>query len=414
MKKIAYALLAVMIAVGLWSYVIAVESPEWEEIYYDIPVVLENETILHGRNLMITSEDVPKVTLKLKGNRSAFTNLSKDNITLVADLAKVYSAGAQRVAYSISFPSNSFEVVSQSPQEIELTITERASKDVPVELVYDGKVPDGYQTDKANLTLDYHTVRVTGPASVINKITSARVQVDLEGQTETINQSYAYTLCDKSGEPVDAEMVNTNVTEVTLNLKIQRYKEVTLLFNPIYGGGATIKNTLIELDMTSIQVSGTEQQLKDVGSTLNLGDVRLYEILGDADGYATVELPINLPEGVENLAVKNTATVSIQFQGLTTATITVTNIVAKNVPQGLEATVIAKQLDVVVRGPKEQVDAMSADALTVHVDFSNAEVGQDTYMATVFVDSGIFGDVGAVGSYNMLGRVSEAEETNTR
>ncbi len=407
MKKVAYFLLAIVIAIGLWSYVIATERPGWEETYYDIPVILENETALNSKGLMTVTGETPKVTLKLRGSRSDFGNLSPNNITVVADLAKIYSAGKQRVNYTISFPSNSFEVISQSPQEITLTITERASKDVPVELVYEGAVPDGYQTDKQNLTLDYRTVRISGPASVINKIAAAKVQVDLDGQTETINQSYSYTLCDKNGEPVEATQVNTDVTEVRLKLKIQRYKEITLNLETIYGGGANRNNTTIALDMPTIQVSGTEQQLKDIGDTLNLGEIRLYEIPHDT----VLEFPIKLPDGVENLAGKNTVAVSVKFQDLVTRTIAVTNFVAQNVPEGLEAKIIAKQLEVTVRGPKVQVDAMSADALTVFVDFTDAQLGQDTYRATVYVDSNTFGDVGAVGTYNMLCNVSIAEES---
>lgn len=411
MRKLAYALLSIVIAVGLWIYVITTVSPEWEETFYDIPVVLENESALHNRGLMTVSEETPKVTLKLRGNRSDLANLSRENITLVADLSKVYSTGEQRVSYDIFYPGNipgnSIEVISQNPQEIALTVTERASKDVPIEIDYEGSVPDGYQTDRENLTLDYRTVRITGPASVINKITSARIQVDLEGQTETINQSYLYTLCDKNMQPVDAAQVNTDVTEVRLNLKIQRYKEIELKLNIVEGGGATKKNTIIKMDMQTIQVSGTERQLDSMGDVLDLGEIRLYEIPGDA----VKEFEIKLPEGVENLTGKDTVSVSIQFQGLVTRTIAVTNIEAKNVPEGMDVKIIAKQLNVVVRGPKVQVDAMSADALTVYVDFTDAVVGQDTYKATVYVDSGTFSDVGAVGTYNMLGKVSMEQKT---
>ena len=406
MKKIAYALLSVVIAVGLWVYVITTVSPEWEETYYNIPVVLENESALHDRGLMVVAKDLPKVTLKLLGNRSDLVNLSKDNITLVADLSKIYDTGEQQVRYSISYsniPNNSIEIISQTPQEITLSITERASKDVPVQLIYEGAVPDGFRTDRENLILDHKSIRVIGPASVINRIESARIKVDLAGQTQTIDQSYIYTLCDRNGEPVDAEQVNTDVTEVRLNLKIQRYKEIALKLNIAEGGGATKKNAQITLDMETIQVSGTEQQLKDLGNSLNLGEIRLGEELKDT----VKEFQIKLPEGVENLTGKDTVSVSIQFQGLITKTIYVTNIEPKNVPEGMVAKVITKQMPVVVRGPKVQVEAISADDLTVHVDFSDPH-GQDSYKALVYVDSGTFGDVGAVGTYHVLADVTEA------
>lgn len=410
MKKMAYALLSIVIAIGLWIYVITTVSPEWEETFYDIPVVLENETALHNRGLMTLTENTPKVTLKLRGNRSDLANLSKENITLVANLANIYSSGQQRVSYDIFYPGNipgnSIEVIGQNPQEIELTITERASKDVPVKPVFVGAVPTGFQTDKENMKLDYQTIRVTGPASVINKISYARITVDLEGQTETIDQSYRYTLCDKNDEPVDAEQVSTDVTEVRLTLKIQRYKEITLQVKIVEGGGATKQNTVIQMDMKTIQVSGTEQQLRALGNSLEVGEIRLQEEASDT----VKKFEIKLPEGVENLTGKDTVSVIIQFPSLMTRTIAVTNIEAKNVPEGMEAKIIAKQLNVTVRGPKTQVEAMSADALTVHVDFSDAVVGQDSYKAMVYVDSGTFGDVGTVGTYSVYALVTEAEE----
>lgn len=405
MRKIAYALLSVVIAVGLWVYVITTVSPEWEETYYNIPVVLENESALHDRGLMVVADELPKVTLKLLGNRSDLVNLSKDNITLVADLSKIYDTGEQQVHYSISYsniPSNSVEVISQTPQEITLSITERASKDVPIQLFYEGSVPEGFRTDRENLILDHKSIRVIGPASVINRIEFARIQVDLNNQTETIDRSYIYTLCDRNGDPVDAEQVNTDVTEVRLNLKIQRYKEIALKLNIAEGGGATQKNTLITMDMETIQVSGTEQQLKDLGNSLDLGEIRLGEELKDT----VKEFEIKLPEGVENLTGKDTVSVSIEFQGLITKTIYVTKIEPKNVPEGMVAKVITKQMPVVVRGPKVQVEAISADDLTVHVDFSDPH-GQDSYKALVYVDSGTFGDVGAVGTYHVLADVTE-------
>ena len=55
---------SVVVAFGLWLFVINVVSPESEKTYYDIPVVLQNKDVLEQRGLMIVS-DTPKVTLAL-------------------------------------------------------------------------------------------------------------------------------------------------------------------------------------------------------------------------------------------------------------------------------------------------------------------------------------------------------------
>lgn len=406
-RKVLYALLSAVIAFGLWIYVITAVSPEWEETYYNIPVVLNNEAVLHDRGLMLDEDEVPTVTLKLKGNRADLSGLSRENITLIADLARVYDVGKQQISYSISYPSNvprnAIEVLSQTPQELTLNITERSSKEVPIVLDYNGTaVPEGYVTDKENLQLDHQVVNVTGPASVVDQIKEARVVINLENQTETIDKSFTYTLRDQEGNTIVSEQLIVDVTEVNVQLEIRRYKEMQLVVNVIPGGGATDKNTIIEMDMETIQVSGSEQMLNLLGDTLELGEIRLGEIDADTE----LLLDIKLPEGVKNLTGKDQVVVSVKFQNLVKKTLQVSNIQAVNVPDGKKLTMVTRQIEVTVRGPKAQIDALTAKNITVVVDFSGAEQGANTYKAVVNVDSEKFGDVGAVGLYSVSAKVS--------
>lgn len=407
-KKIVYALLSVVIAFGLWAYVITTVSPEWEETYYNIPVVLNNETVLHENGLMVMEDEIPKVTLKLQGNRSDLVNLNSANITLIADLAKIYETGEQNLPYSITYPGdvpdNSIEILSKLPQYITLTIAERKTAEVPVVPQYVGSVPEGYQTDKENMVLDHQFVTVTGPASVVDRIEMAKIEVNLENQTETIRQVYSYTLCDKDGNEVTSEHIVTDVSEVNLTLKIRRYKEIQLIVKPNYGGGANGTNTVITQDMETIQVSGTQQQLD------NLGDVLEFEIfLGEIPEETTMEFDIKLPTGVENLTGKDKLSVKIEFKNLVSKTIKVTNIQAKQVPAGMKAEILTMEMTVVVRGPKAQIEALKPENLRVLVDFTGAQQGTDTYKAMVQVDSGTFRDVGAVGTYTVYARVAAAD-----
>ena len=70
MKKILYALLATIISFGLWLYVVTVVNPVFEDTFYNIPVVLENEEVLRENGFMVMTGEIPKVTLRLSGNRT--------------------------------------------------------------------------------------------------------------------------------------------------------------------------------------------------------------------------------------------------------------------------------------------------------------------------------------------------------
>ena len=402
-EKILYLLISVVIAFGLWSYVITTDSPEWEETYYEIPVILKNESVLHGNGLMLGDGKIPTVTLRLKGNRSDLVNLNKSDITLVADLSRIYESGKQSVSYTIAFPGdipdNSVEILEKTPKEIQLTIMERRTKDVDIELVYNGSVPEGFRTDKENVQLDRDAIRVVGPAAVVDRIACAQIQVDLEGQTGTINSTYRYVLLDREGKEVDSSQLTVDAEEVELTLKIQRYKEIKLLLNVIPGGGASESNTHIQPDMQTIQVSGSQQLLDSLGDTLEF-EIRLGEITDNT----TKQFEIKLPEGVENLTGKSILTVDIIFPELVTRTFQVTNLRTKNVPAGMTAELLTQALTVTIRGAAAQVRALNADDLSVIVDMSGAELGTDSYRATV--DTGRFISIGAVGSYSVDVRVT--------
>lgn len=409
-KKILYILLSVVIAFSLWAYVITTVSPEWEETYESIPVILNNEQALHGRDLMLDDSKTPTVTLKLKGNRSDLIKLNRSNITLKADLSRIYSSGKQYLTYSIAFPGdvppNSVEVLSQSPMEIMVEITERKTKEIPVVLDYGGtSVPTGYRTDKDNRVLDREWVTITGPAAVIDQITQAKIDVDLTGQKETLIQSYPYTLCDAHGEPVDAERVETDVEDIQLTLKIQPYRDLKLHLTILYGGGATAENTTITMDIDTIQVSGSERALKELGDVLELGELRLSEI--PEDGFREYE--IKLPENIENLTGKSKVVVTVKFSGLYVKTLRVTTIEPFNIPEGMAAKILTEELEVTIRGTVWQIGQLTEEDLTVRVDLSTAELGTDTYKALVYMDSGKYGNCGALGNYKVDAEITEAE-----
>ena len=407
-SKIIYGLLSVAIAFGLWLYVIVFVSPESTETFRGVEVSLINEDALYDKRLMVLGDELSTVTLHLEGNRSDLNKLALGTISVTADVSRLNTVGEDQQVYCkvTGIPDN----VSWSlePSSIKVNVVERSSKDIPVEVEYVGKVPEGFLTDKENLVLLVDTIPIDGPSFVVDQIAKAVVTVDLEGMRESIvNQSYVYTLCDEKGEPVDVSYLDPpEIKQVNLSLTIQRVKEIQFSVKVIPGGGATEENTVITLSHTSIQVSGSEQLLEELGDTIHLGELRLAEITNSSQK----EFTFSLPKGVTNLTmVNNRVSASIRFEGLKTKTLRATNIQARNVPAGLIAEIKATELFVNIRGPEESVSMLTEENMIVVVDFSNAEAGTTgSYPVLIYlVDAD---DCGAVGSYYVYASVTEGAE----
>ena len=408
-SKVTSILLSLIIAFGLWLYVVTNVSQEAEYTIYNVPVVMEGESVLNENNLMITAVSADDVDLTLSGKRSDLAKVNNNNTIMKVDLTKIYEP-AEKKALSLTpvFPSdvasNALTIQNRYPANIYITVEARRNKEVPVEVTWIGSTPEGFMSDRENRVLDYDKITVVGPASVADLIEKAVIEVDLNDQQGSISQDYRYTLCDKDGNPVDAKLITTNVETIHLDVKIHKVKEVKLVADVIYGGGATRQNTTVEIEPGTIRLSGGAAVLEELGDKISLGKIDLTTI----EKSQTLTIPITLPEDITNLSNITEATVDIRYSGLLVKEFEVENIEAVNVPEGLEAEIIEKKMTVVLRGPATDLMKITEADIIVRADFKDAVVGTSTFKATVhFADE--FSSIGAIRSYSVTANILEVE-----
>ena len=237
-NKITSILLSLTIAFCLWLYVVTNVSQEAEYTIYNVPVVMEGEALLNEKNLMITAVSADDVDLTLSGSRSDLAKVNNSNMILKVNLGEISEPQEKKgLEYTPVYPgdvaTNALTIENRHPARIYVTVEARRNKEVPVEVVWIGSTPDGFMSDRENRMLDYDKVTVVGPASVADLIEKAVIEVDLNDRRESISQDYRYTLCDKDGNPVDAELITTNVENVHLDVKIQQVKEVKMAAVPL-------------------------------------------------------------------------------------------------------------------------------------------------------------------------------------
>lgn len=392
-NKIWQITLSLVISFALWLYVVSVVTPEAEETFYDIPVSYQND-ILDERGLMIVS-DTPTVTLKLKGNRTDLNELNANNITVLVNLASIQTPGTQMLNYNVILPGNinAVETLSKNPSILQLKVENKIKKAVPVTLEYIGSVPDGFIAEKENPVVDTTVVEVSGPESVVSQIEKALIQVDLTDKEESVIGAFAYVLCNAESEPVDAEMVTTNVEEVNLSVKIQRIKEVPLTVNVVDGGGATKDTCEITLSRESIWVSGSESKLRDLTS-VELGTVNLAELKDETN---TRSFDVILPEGVTNITGETEVTATISFPTLSRKKLTIgkDQFLTLGVPAGTNVTWITEVVEVELRGPRDAIKSITEKDITVTIDFTEEELGSVSKVPKITL-SGAYSNVGAV------------------
>lgn len=396
-NKLYSMLLSVAVAFCLWLYVSNNVSIEDSNTFYNIPVVMEGEAILNEENLMITSVSANTVSLSLSGARSDLSKLDSSKLAAKVDLSGLKGPGEHiPLSYTISFPSDvspsAFTQGNKNPGAIYVDVDYRRVSEIPVLIKWTGNRSEDYLYDTENALLDNNTVTISGPATVVDLIDHARVEIDLTEQVKSISQNYRYTLCDAEGNPVDAGQITTNVEEVRLEMQIQKIREIQLSADVIYGGGANERNTTVEISPATIRVSGGEAVLAELGDTLTICSVNLADLDKNTNEQ---KYTLTLPEGVTNQTGVNEVTVTIKFSGLKSREFTIDQFEAVNVPEGLAVEIISANLVVKLRGPEAEINALSEENVRAVVDFANAEIGTSTYKVNI-VCGDQFPNVGAV------------------
>lgn len=384
-SKINSVILSVVVAFGLWLYVINNVSEQTDWTLYNVPVVREGEAVLSERNLMVTHMSANTVSLTISGARDDLNKVDNSNTSVKVDLSKITEPVENKaLTYTPNYPSdvgnNAFEVTDRNPAEIYVSVDYRRTLEIPVQIKWTGTRSENYIYDTENYVLDYPTITITGPAAVADLIHHAEVEVDLTERVESISESFRYTLCDEEGNPVDAQQITTNVEEVRLEAQIQQIKEMKLVADIIYGGGAAEKNTAVKITPETIRVSGGEAVLAELGDTYTVCTINLAEI---ERSTPDLKYTISLPEGVTNQTGVTEVTVSVRFVGLKTKELTIDTFEMINVPEGMQAEIINANLTIKVRGPEEELASLSERDITAVVDFSAAEVGTATYKANI-------------------------------
>lgn len=409
-RKITSVILSLVIAFGLWWYVVNNVSMEDDITFNNIPVVREGEAILNENNLMITEISTESVSMNLTGSREDLNKVDSSNMSVKINLSNIEEPGERiPLNYTPSYPAtvanSAFEVSHRNPSVIFVSVDYRRTYEIPVNVKWTGTRSDDYLYDTENYTLDYSTITITGPATVADQIKFAQVLIDLSDRSESFSESFRYTLCDAEGNPVDAKQITTSVEEVQLTAQIQQIKEVNLVADVIYGGGATSENTTVTLEPEVIRVSGGKAVLEEFGDSYTVCSIDLASIEKSSH---ELRYTINLPEGVTNQTGVSEVVVTVRFSGLKTRDFVVDNIVMTNVPEGMEAEIINANLSVRVRGPEEEIAALTENDISAVVDLSAAEAGTATYKAVIRI-SDKFPNVGAMRNSSVSATVQPKE-----
>lgn len=411
-RKMFNIALAVVLAVGVWLYVVNVENPTGTSTVRDIPVTLTGEADLAEKGLMVTQQSDESISLKLSGRKKTLMKLNKKNITLELNVSSITTEGEHTLSCKTDFPNNlSSESVSVSDWDdlrVMVTVEKLVTKEIPVRGEFIGT--EAEHCLAGTVTTNPATLELKGSADALEKISFALASVGGKEIGDTLVETVPVVFMGEDETPADRKNVTASAETVEVTVPIRRVVSLPLTVDLIDGGGATKEDVKTIINPSTITVAAQEEG-ETLPASISLGEIDLSDVLGDT----SYTIPIRLPSGVTAWGKGSSyATVSLSFGQLATRQLAVTHVTLENIPQDCDASLVSQTLYVWVRGTPELVEKISPSQIEVEVDLSGLSPGDELHRlpAKVTLKEEAEG-VGVMGShYSVALRLTEQTPSN--
>lgn len=365
-------LAALVIAFILWFVVIQIDKPMATVSFSNIKVTLTNTELLQEKDkfyeVLDNTDIVTRVTVKAPSEITE--KLRASDIVAEADVSKLTDINTIAINYYVM--NEEVYSVTGNREVIKLNVEDKDSKWIRVKYETVGEVAEGYMVTSASP--DQTLIEITGPASSVEQVSYAGVQIGVDGATNSISANVEVTLYNDQDEPLQLPNIVKNVNYIHMYVEVMAIKEVPVEVRTM-GEPAEGYLTTGELECTpdKVLLAGSASVLNNV-SKITI-PAELVDITGATeDVVKTLNVKDYLPENVRlaNSSYNGRAkvTVYVEKQIEKTLQIPVANIAIQNLPEGMTATVPEEIQECVlmVSGLRRDVNPLRYNTVQGYVD----------------------------------------------
>lgn len=368
-RNIPTLLLAFSMAIITWIFAVSSADPIEEHIYpFTVPVEIRNQ----NPHFIITSDIPSQVQLSLSAPISIWDRLNneKDIISAYIDLNDL-DEGEYTKKIEAKIDIQPVDIVSITPQSIELTLEKVSSQSFSIRLNRHGEPAIGYQADVPKLSQT--TAVVSGPEKIIKQVEGIIAVLDLDGTNTDINRTITLQAIDANGAPINN--VNISPDQIIINQKINQlggYRNLAVKVVVKGQIGAGYRLTNISAFPAAVTVFSTDPDtVNDLPGYVETEAIDVNNIKDDLD----VQVPLSLPTGV-SVVGENNVQVQVGIAAIE-GSMTWNNmaVTITGLAEGLKATASPSSVDVIVSGPLPILDSLKEDDITVYVDMTDKKIG---------------------------------------
>lgn len=362
-------LISLLSALVLWLYVMTVEDPVEIRNFNNIPITITNMSMLEDRGLAIYPKEELLADISIKANLSSLRTINRDNIYIYGRLDDP-KEGKNAIYLQANLPErvNKYDI---KPSVITVDLEKVVDEKRSIEVSTKGK--SNINID--NIEISKKTANVTGPRSVVNKVTSIKATVDVDKKEKDFSTKVKLVPVDKSGNEVEDVKLEDDFVVATVKFLQQKVVPVKLKLEGSSEGEKIIKN--YKLSPNEITIEGKKEVLDKINS-ISTKPVKI-EDLKDVN---SVDIGLDIPNGIK--VNDNISSVKIDVDKNITSEFVIpksnidilnkeSNIDAKldlsKVPDDIKVTIVHS----------DEIKDLSKDDIQLYIDMTDKSKGEGKY-----------------------------------
>lgn len=294
-SDMAFKIYSLLIALLLWVFVIYDQNPESTKVIRNVPVYYSNLDALENEGYTVCrGEEELAVDLKIKGRRLTLGKLSKKSVNAYVTFGDLKS-GEYDLSVAAVLPESGLSVADKRPATIHVKVEKLVEKKIDVGIEYSGSNEEG---KLASAELKTTAVTVSGPESVINKVSSAKIALDYETvMSQSEGQSKIILYDSDLNDITENKNIKLSDREISWESKIYNVKDVSL--EMIFAGSGEYTMEELKISENAVKLCCSDDK------TLDFDSVKTYPV-SEADvekikAGESVEVTLNLPQHVSVL-----------------------------------------------------------------------------------------------------------------
>ncbi|EQK48633.1 ybbR-like family protein [[Clostridium] bifermentans ATCC 19299] len=362
-------LISLLSALVLWLYVMTVEDPVETRTFSDIPVTITNMSVLEERGLTIYPKEELLADISIRANLSSLRPINRDNIYIYGRLDDP-KEGKNVVYLQANLPErvNKYDIKPNViTLDLEKVVNEKRSISVDVE----GEP----KINIDNIDTNKKTVDVSGPRTLVNKVTSIKATLDASDKYKDFSTKLKLVPVDANGDAVKGVKLDDNFVVATVKFLQEKVVPVKLVFDDSVSDQSNLEN--YSINPKDITIEGKKEALDNING-INTKPITA----NDLKSNNSIDVALDIPKDVK--IKNNISSIKLNINKNITSEFLISKsdieIVSKESETGKEVDLskIPENIKITVSYSDEIKDLSQKD-IQLYIDMADTSQGEGKY-----------------------------------